>query len=93
MSEAIEENNVHVGVLMNIFEDQMGMFRYLKTPDIILSLVSSQKLDWMDSYFCHQLNIILNCTYNFRLNMNVAFSKYKYQNMYIRSYTYRISKS
>ena len=32
--------------LMYIFSEQMCMFGYLKTPDIMLSIVSSQKLDW-----------------------------------------------
>ena len=36
--------------LMNIFEDQMCVFGYLKIPDIILSLVSSQKLDWTHTF-------------------------------------------
>ena len=39
--------------LMYIFEDQMRMFGYLKTPDIILSLVSSQKLDWTHTFDTH----------------------------------------
>ena len=36
--------------LMYIFEDQMCIFGYLKIPDIILSLVSSQKLDWTHTF-------------------------------------------
>ena len=36
--------------LMYIFEDQMCIFGYLKIPDIILSLVSSQKLDWTQTF-------------------------------------------
>ena len=36
--------------LMCIFEDQMCIFGYLKIPDIILSLVSSQKLDWTHTF-------------------------------------------
>ena len=36
--------------LMNIFEDKMCVFGYLKIPDIILSLVSSQKLDWTHTF-------------------------------------------
>ena len=39
--------------LMYIFEVQMCMFGYLKTPDIILSLVSSQKLDWTHTFDTH----------------------------------------
>ena len=39
--------------LMYIFEDQMCMFGYLKTPDVILSLVSSQKLDWTHTFDTH----------------------------------------
>ena len=36
--------------IMYIFEDQMCTFGYLKIPDIILSLVSSQKLDWTQTF-------------------------------------------
>ena len=36
--------------LMNVFEDQMCVFGYLKIPDIILCLVSSQKLDWTHTF-------------------------------------------
>ena len=36
--------------LMYIFEDQMCIFGYLKIPDIILSLVSSHKLDWTQTF-------------------------------------------
>ena len=35
----------------------MSMFRYLKTPDIILSLVSSKKLDWTHTV----INLITVC--------------------------------
>ena len=37
MLETVAEHNVHVWVLMYIFEDQMCTFGYLKIPDIILS--------------------------------------------------------
>ena len=36
--------------LMNVFEDQMCVFGYSKIPDIILCLVSSQKLDWTHTF-------------------------------------------
>ena len=53
-SEAIVEQNVHVRVLITyIFEVQMCMFGYLKTPDIILPLVSSRKLDWTHTFDTH----------------------------------------
>ena len=39
--------------LMYIFEVQMCIFGYLKTPDIILSLVSSRKLDWTHTFDTH----------------------------------------
>ena len=39
--------------LMYIFEDQMCLFGYFKTPDVILSLVSSQKLDWTHTFDTH----------------------------------------
>ena len=38
---------------MYIFEDQMCMFGFLKIPDIILSLVSSQKMDWTYTFDTH----------------------------------------
>ena len=43
--------------LMYIFEVQMCMFGYLKTPDIILSLVSSRKLDWTHTFDTHCISI------------------------------------
>ena len=53
-SEAIVGQNVHVRVLnVHIFEVQMCIFGYLKTPDIILSLVSSRKLDWTHTFDTH----------------------------------------
>ena len=44
--------------LMYIFEDQMCIFGYLKIPDIILSLVSTQKLDWTHTFgtYCTSTN-------------------------------------
>ena len=39
--------------LMYIFEVQMCMFVYLKTPDTILPLVSSRKLDWTHTFDTH----------------------------------------
>ena len=39
--------------LMYVFEDQIGMFGYFKISDIILSLVSSQKLDWTHTFDTH----------------------------------------
>ena len=38
---------------MYIFKVQMCMFGYLKTPDIILPLVSSRKLDWTHTFDTH----------------------------------------
>ena len=45
--------------LMNVFEDQMCVFGYLKIPDIILCLVSSQKLDWTHTFgtYCKNIRI------------------------------------
>ena len=54
MFEAIVEHNVHMfEYLMYIFEGQMRMHVYLKIPEIILSLVSSQKLDWTHTTGTH----------------------------------------
>ena len=39
--------------LMYIYEVQMCIFGYLKTPDIILPLVSSRKLDWTHTFDTH----------------------------------------
>ena len=39
--------------LMYIFSEQIYMFGYLKTPDIILSIVSSKKLDWTHTFDTH----------------------------------------
>ena len=39
--------------LMCVFSEQMCMFGYLKTPDIMLSIVSSQKLDWTHTFDTH----------------------------------------
>ena len=51
MLKAIVEHNVHVGETnVHIFEDETCMFRHLKTPDIILFLVSSQKLHWTRTF-------------------------------------------
>ena len=45
--------------LMYIFEDQMCIFGYLKIPDIILSLVSSQKLDWTQTFGTYYIYIYI----------------------------------
>ena len=39
--------------LMYIFKNQMGMFGYFKIPDVILTLASSQKLNWTHSFDTH----------------------------------------
>ena len=57
MSEAILEHHVHVRVLNVYIWDQMCVFRYLKTPDIILSLVSLKKLNWTHSIDTHCIYI------------------------------------
>ena len=44
--------------LMYIFSEQMCMFGYLKTPDIMLSIVSSQKLDWTHTFDTHCMSLI-----------------------------------
>ena len=36
--------------LMYIFKNQMSMFGYFKIPDVILTLASSQKLNWTHSF-------------------------------------------
>ena len=38
---------------MYIFKNQMSMFGYFKIPDIILTLASSQKLNWTHSFDTH----------------------------------------
>ena len=47
--------------LMYIFEEKVCMFGYLQTPDIILTLVSSQKLDWTHTFdtYCLSIHIML----------------------------------
>ena len=39
--------------IMYIFSEQMCMFEYPKTPDIMLSIVSSQQLDWTHTFDTH----------------------------------------
>ena len=39
--------------IMYIFKNQMGMFGYFKIPDVILTLASSQKLNWTHSFDTH----------------------------------------
>ena len=39
--------------LMYIFKNQMSMFGYFKIPDVILTLASSQKLNWTHSFDTH----------------------------------------
>ena len=39
----------------------MCMFGYLKTPDIILSLVSSQKMEWTHTFDTHCMIINNEC--------------------------------
>ena len=43
---------------MYIFSEQICMFGYLKTPDIMLSIVSSKKLDWTHTFDTH---CMFNC--------------------------------
>ena len=50
--------------LMYIFEDQMCIFGHLKIPDIILSLVSSQKLDWTQTFGTYCIPKIVKCKMN-----------------------------
>ena len=45
--------------LMYIFSGQMCMFGYLKTSDIMLSIVSSQKLDWTHIFDTHCIYIYI----------------------------------
>ena len=51
--------------LMYIFEVQICIFGYLKTPDIILSLVSSRKLDWTHTFdthcIVHRFRLLFGC--------------------------------
>ena len=42
--------------LMYIFKNQMSMFGYFKIPDVILTLASSQKLNWTHSFDTHCTN-------------------------------------
>ena len=46
---------------MYIFKNQMGMFGYLKIPDVILSLVSSQKFNWTHIFNTHCSFLNKNC--------------------------------
>ena len=39
--------------LMYIFKNQMGMFGYFKIPDVILFLVSPEKLNWTRTFDTH----------------------------------------
>ena len=39
--------------LVYIFKNQMGMFGYFKIPDVILTLASSQTLNWTHSFDTH----------------------------------------
>ena len=45
--------------IMYIFEDQVCIFGYLKIPDIILSLVSSQELDWTHTFGTYYIYIFM----------------------------------
>ena len=38
---------------MYIFKKEMDMFEYFKIPDVILSQVSSQKLNWTHTFDTH----------------------------------------
>ena len=38
----------------------MCVFRYLNTPDIILSLVSLKKMDWTHSFDTHCIQLLRN---------------------------------
>ena len=49
MLEAIVGHNVHILVPLV----QMGMFGYSKIPDVILSLVSPEKLNWTHTFDTH----------------------------------------
>ena len=40
-----------------MLEYLMCMFGYLKTPNIMLSIVSSQKLDWTHTFDTHCMSI------------------------------------
>ena len=66
MLEAIVEHNVHVRVHMYIFSEQICMFGYLKTPDIMLSIVSSKKLDWTHTFdtYCISSDIDTKLSYS-----------------------------
>ena len=53
MLEAFVEHNVHVGVLnVHIFGTNLHVW-VLKTPDIMLSIVFSKKLDWTHTFDTH----------------------------------------
>ena len=45
--------------LMYIFLEQICMFGYLKTPDIMLSIVFSKKMDWTHTFDTHCMSIRL----------------------------------
>ena len=45
--------------LMYIFKNQMDMFEYFKIPDVILSQVSSQKLNWTHTFDTHCIYIYI----------------------------------
>ena len=50
--------------LMYIFSEQICMFGYLKTPDIMLSIVSSKKLDWTHTFDTHCKRNLFCCDFN-----------------------------
>ena len=44
--------------IMYIFKNQVSMFGYFKIPDVILTLASSQKLNWTRSFDTHCIQLI-----------------------------------
>ena len=67
--------------LMYIFEVQMCMFGYLKTPDIILPLVSSRKLDWTHTFDTH---CMLSCGDMFQRSQMICSNVFKLSGRYVK---------
>ena len=65
----------------------MCIFGYLKIPDIILSLVSSQKLDWTQTFgtYCisalHDFPVLYLCSHIFLPRFPVCCLKHLFVNV------------
>ena len=63
--------------LMYIFSEQICMFGYLKTPDIMLSIVSLKKLDWTHTFDTH-CNWQIKYTLKYVLIFKYCFKQFLY---------------